>query len=153
MLLACWMANDFLPWAAAHALLANRLMTLDKSPGIRPTRIGEIWRRILAKCVLKVAGAEAKDACGNAQLYTGLEAGIEGVVHTTRTLFAEKEDKEEWGFLLVDTANEFNAGNRIACLWTVRHRWPSGARFSMNCYRHQSLLLVRADNGYAGHWL
>ena len=22
----------------------------------------------------------------------------------------------------------------------------------MNCYRHQGLLLVHADNGYAGHW-
>ena len=128
-------------------------MALDKCPGIQPIGIGEIWRRLLAKCVLKVTDAEAKDACGNAQLCTDLKAGIKGAVHAARALFSEKEDKEEWRFLFVNTANAFNTSNRIACLWTVQHRWPSGVRFSLNCYRHQALLLVRADDGYAGHWL
>jgi len=27
--------------------------------------------------------------------------------------------------------------------WTVRHRWPSGARFSFNCYRHSAQLVIR----------
>ena len=121
-MLACWIANDFPPWAAAYALLANRLMTLDKCPGIRTIRISEIWRRLLAKCFMKVNGAEAKDACGNAQLCAGLETGIEGAVHVDRDLFAEKEENEEWAFLLVDAANAFNASNRIAYLWTVRYR-------------------------------
>ena len=135
-LLTYWIANNFLPWAATRALLDNWLMALDKCPGICPIGIGEIWRRILAKCVLKVDGANAKDACGNTQMCANLEAGIEGAVHAAQALFAKKEDQEEWGFLLIDTANTFNASNHIACLWTVRHRWPSGARFSLNCHRH-----------------
>ena len=122
MLLACWMANDFLPWAATRALLVNRLMTLDKCPGIRPIGIGEIWRRLLAKYILKVAGTEAKDAYGNARLCAGLEAGIEGEVHAACILFVENDNEEEWGFLLVDAVNVFNASNRIACLWTVQCR-------------------------------
>ena len=89
--LAHWMSNDFPPWAATCTLLSNRLMALEKCPGIRLIGIGEIWRRLLTKCVLKVAGAETKDACGNAQLCAGLEAGIEGAVHTTYTLFAETD--------------------------------------------------------------
>ena len=32
-------------------------------------------------------------------------------------------------------------------LWSVRHLWPSGARFVFNCYRHWSTLVVR---GYSG---
>ena len=28
-------------------------------------------------------------------------------------------------------------------LWTVRHRWPAGARFAFNCYRHWAQLLIR----------
>ena len=64
-LLACWMENSFPPWAATRALLANRLMALDKCISIWPIGIGEIWRRLLAKCVLKVANTEAKDACSN----------------------------------------------------------------------------------------
>ena len=83
--------------------------------------IGEIWRRLLAKCVLKVAGTEAKEECGSDQLCAGLEAGINGAVHAVRAMWKATEDNEEWGFLLVDAANAFNAGNRTAILWTVRH--------------------------------
>ena len=32
-------------------------------------------------------------------------------------------------------------------LWTVRHKWPSGARFSFNCYRHWATLVIRAGYG------
>ena len=102
---------------------------------------------------MKVAGAKSKDTCGNAQLCAGLEAGIEGTVHTTRTLFAERDNEEGYVLLLVNTAYMLNAGNHIICLWTVRHRWPSDARFIMNCYRHQSLLMVCINDGYNGHWL
>ena len=96
--------------------MTNRLMALDKRLGFRPIRIDEIWLRLLAKYVLKVTGDEAKDVCGNTQLCAGLKAGIEGAVHVTHTLFAEKDNKEERRFLLVDTANAFTAGNQITCL-------------------------------------
>ena len=125
----------------------------EKVPRVRPIRIGKIWRWLLAKFVLKVASAKAKDACSNAQLCVGLEAGIEGVVHAACTIFFERDNEEEWDFLLVDTAKVFNAGNHIACLWMVRHRWPSGAQFSMDFYSHQALLLICINDGYAGNWL
>ena len=63
----------------------NRLVALDKYPGVRPVGIGEVWRRLMAKCVLEVAGHEGKAACGAHQLYCGLEAGIEGAVHALNT--------------------------------------------------------------------
>ena len=28
-------------------------------------------------------------------------------------------------------------------LWTVWHRWPAGARFAFNCYKHWTQLLLR----------
>ncbi len=34
-------------------------------------------------------------------------------------------------------------------LWTVRHKWPSGARFTFNCYKHWTTLVVRTGNGLA----
>jgi hypothetical protein len=58
-----WMANSYPPWAAYRALRMGRLIALDKSPGIRPVRIGEIWLRLIAKKVLVEAGPEAKNAC------------------------------------------------------------------------------------------
>ena len=54
--------------------MAKELAAQDKQPGIRPVGVGETWHRIMAKCLLKVAGPEAKSACGTTQLAGGLEA-------------------------------------------------------------------------------
>ena len=51
--------------------------------------IGDIIRRLLAKLVLKVAGAAATEACRNLQLCAGLHAGIEGAIHAVRELSEE----------------------------------------------------------------
>ena len=144
-----WLANDSPPWAAYRAFMSSRLIALDKCPGVRPVGIGDIWRRLFSKCVLALAGEQAKDACGSAQLCAGLEAGIDGAVHAVRALWDEHEEDDDWGFLLVDARNAFNEGNRYCLLWTVRHRWTAGARFAFNCYRHWSLLLVRGTEDAA----
>ena len=76
-----WMANSSPPWASYRALMACRLVALDKRPGLRPMGIGEMLRRALAKLVMRAAGDQAKTACGNFQLCAGLKAGIEGATH------------------------------------------------------------------------
>ena len=45
-------------------------------------------------------------------------------------------DPDPRGLCLVDARNGFNELQRLAMLWTVRHRWAVGARFALNCYRH-----------------
>ena len=50
--IAEWMANDSPSWAAYRALMACQLVALDKSPGVRPVGIGEVYRRLMAKCVI-----------------------------------------------------------------------------------------------------
>ena len=83
---------------------------------------------MMAKCLLRVAGLEAKAACGTTQLAGRVEAGIEGAIHAMRVLFEEhREEEEDWGLLLIDAHNEFNEENRTAMLWAVRHEWPSCA--------------------------
>ena len=37
---------------------------------------------------------------------------------------------------LVDACNGFNELSCLEMLWTVRHRWLAGARFTFNCVRH-----------------
>ena len=54
--LADWMANSSPPWAAYRALMACRLVALDKRPGLRPVGIGEMLRQALAKLVMRAAG-------------------------------------------------------------------------------------------------
>ena len=43
--------------------------------------IGKTLRRALANLVIRAAEKQAKMACGNLQLYAGLEAVIEGTTH------------------------------------------------------------------------
>ena len=112
--------------------MSGRLIALDKQPGIRPVGVGETWRRLMAKCLIKVTGPEAKAAYGITQLAGGLEAGIEGAIHVMRVLFEEHREKENWGFILIGARNSFNEEKRTAMLWAVRHEWPSGAQFTFN---------------------
>ena len=76
-----WLANSHPPWAAYRALMAARLVALDKEPGVRPVGIGEIYRRLMAKTTIKATGTKATVACGSSNLCAGLPAGIEGAVH------------------------------------------------------------------------
>ena len=118
------------------------MITLDKQPGIRPAGVGGTWQRLMAKCLLQVAGPEAKAACRTAHLAGGVEAGIEGVIHAMSVLWEGDAQEEDWGFFLVDARNAFNEENRTSMLWVVRHKWPSGAYFTLNCYRHWATLVV-----------
>ena len=79
--LADWMANSSPPRAAYCALMACRLVALDKRPGVHPVGIGETLRWSLNKLVKRAAGKQVKMACGNLQLCAGLEAGIEEATH------------------------------------------------------------------------
>ena len=133
--------------------MSGRLIALNKQPGIRPVGVGETWRRMMAKCLLKVAGPEAKTACGTTQLAAGLEAGVEGAIHAMRVLWEDHKKEEDWGFLLIDARNAFNEENRTAMLWAVRHECPSGAQFTFNCYCHWGTLVVRDIGDRSDHFL
>ena len=76
-----WLANESPPWAAYRALMACRSVALDKQPGVRPLGVGEVFRRLLAKCVLHCCVDSATRSCGLENLCVGLKAGIEGAAH------------------------------------------------------------------------
>ena len=107
----------------------------------------------MAKCILRVAGPEAKAACGTPQLAGGVEAEIEGAIHAMHVLWEEHQTEEDRGFLLIDACTAFNEENRTAMLWDVQHEWPSGAQFTFNCYRHWATLLVWDTVDRSGHFL
>ena len=92
------MSNTAPPWAAYRALQTCRLVALDKGPGVRPVGIGEIWKRGMAKCALKVGGEDAKAAYGSANLCADLEAGIEGELHvvSARAVDAHCMEFDDW---------------------------------------------------------
>jgi len=79
-----WLANAHPPWAAYRALMACRLVALDKQLGVCPLGISEIYRRLLAKYLLGVSGHHATQACDNFDLCAGLRASIEGAAHAVQ---------------------------------------------------------------------
>ena len=42
------------------------------------------------------------------------------------------EDANPSGTAIRDARNGFNKLSRLSMMWTVRHRWPAGARFAFN---------------------
>jgi len=146
---AQWIANEIVPWAAIRSLMANRLVALDKNPGVRPIGIGSSWRRLLAKILLLLAGESATEACGADQVCAGLQSGIEGAIHAAAAVWKEHANEPEFGFLCVDARNAFNELNRTTMLWVVRHEWPAGCVFTFNCYRHYARLVIRENSGKA----
>ena len=92
------------------------MIALDKQTGVRPVRVGENWRRLFAKILLKVTGIEATMACQGDHMCAGIKAGIYGTVHRVQATWDKKSTMEDWGFLLVDAKNMFNNNNRIIML-------------------------------------
>ena len=70
-------------------LVACRLIPLDKSPGIRPTGVGKVLRRINDKAILTVLKEDIPNVTGYQQLCAGLESGCETTVHAVVDLFEE----------------------------------------------------------------
>ena len=58
-----------------EALVACRLIPLDKCPGVRPIGVDEAPRRIISKAILRVIGNDVVDAAGPFQLCAGQVGG------------------------------------------------------------------------------
>ena len=115
------------------ALLACRLIALDKCPGVRPIGICETARRIISKAVLQVTRADLQDATGSLQLCAGQIAGIEAAMKEAFSL------EETEAVLLVNASNSLN---RDAALHNIRHLCPVLSTILINIYRESTELFV-----------
>ena len=74
--LACHLANTVVKWEDVCALMANRLIALDKCPGIRPIGIGEALRRVLGKGVALATCADLEEVCGTRSTMLCMVCGL-----------------------------------------------------------------------------
>ena len=65
-------------------------MALDKSPEVCPAGIGETLLQALAKLFMREAEDQSKTVCGNLQLCTGLDSGIEGATHAVGNIILDR---------------------------------------------------------------
>ncbi len=77
---------------------------------MQPVGIGEIWQRLIAKCVIEVCGHKATQAAGNLNLCAGLPGGIEGAVHTVRETWNLSTVNQDEPLNGKGAADEGNAG-------------------------------------------
>ena len=133
------LCTSFVDPEGLSALLACRLIALDKCPGVRPIGICETARRIISKAVLQVTRTDLQDAAGSLQLCAGQIAGIEAAVHSMKEAFSSEGTE---AVLLVDASNAFNALNRDAALHNIRHLCPVLSTILINIYRESTELFV-----------
>ncbi len=124
------------------ALIACRLIPLDKRPGVRPIGVCETVRRIMGKAIVHVVNRHVRSAVGPLQLCSGQPAGSEAAIHAMSDIF---NDAESDGVLLVDASNAFNLVNRRAALLNVQFLCPTLAPFLTNIYRTKARLFVGGE--------
>ena len=134
--------TSYIDLNSLKAFVASRLIALDKCPGIRPIRVGEVVRRIIGKAILTVISEDIQTAAGSRQLCAGQKAGCEAAVHAMRNIF---EDGSTEGILLVDASNAFNNLNREAALHNILLRCPSLATVLINTYRENIDLYIGGE--------
>ena len=74
-----------LPEFVSKTLCSASLSALSKQKGgIHPIAVGEVLRRLIAKCLAKAANLEAKELFQSLQLGVRVEGGAEAIIHSTK---------------------------------------------------------------------
>ena len=134
------LCTEFIDPSSIEAMVASRLIPLDKGEGsVRPIGVGEVLRRIISKCVMKVVKPDVIEASGSLQVCAGQFSGSEAAVHAMRSIF-DADDTD--AILLVDASNAFNALNRAAALHNTEVLCPTIATYAINTYRLPSRLFI-----------
>ncbi len=84
-----WLSNGSPPYAAYRAVNTVRAVALNKTPGVRPLGVVEVWMRLWSDCSHTKSKVDATNACGNTQLCAGLRSGIKANLHTVRAIWPQ----------------------------------------------------------------
>ena len=85
------------------AFTAARLIPIDKKPGVRPIAVGEVFRRIICKSIMKVIEQDVLRATAPFQVSAGVPSACEAAVHSMDRLFRQPSVQ---GILLIDASKD-----------------------------------------------
>ena len=110
-----------LPDFVAPILCSATLNALKKlKGGVRPIAVGEVIRRLIAKCIARDANSKAADLFNTKQLRVAVRGGAEGIVHATRVSFEKLQKTKNSGILQIDFKNSFNSVKKKQSFGTSR---------------------------------
>lgn len=120
-----------------------RLIPLPKKDsGIRPIAIGNVWRRLTAKVVLKSMLPKSLSLLKPQQLGVGISGGAEHICHAVRLKLNENQNDPKFAILQVDFKNAFNRISRPAFLQVIKSKFPQFWKFLSCCYLDPPSLFV-----------
>ena len=86
------LCSKYVDPSGIEALLASRLIALDKNPGVRPIGVGEVCRRLIGKAALLLLRQDVIDVTACRQLCAGRKSACESIVHCVRELYSRSRD-------------------------------------------------------------
>ena len=133
------MAAGGVPDDVAPFLCGARLHAGNKKDGgIRPIAVGNILRRLTAKCISRELSKKAANFLSPHQMGVGVRGGIEAIVHTVRQVMEEDKD----AFLMqLDLVNAYNQVDRDHAFKEVEEHFPEMLKWVMTCYKNQAQLI------------
>ena len=129
------------------AFTTCRLIALDKNPGVKPVRICEVPRHIIAKAVIFVTRSDVLDAASSLQLCAGQVSGVKAAIHAVRLSFQQEQTK---AVVLINDNNAFDSLNHQVALLNIHHLCPALSTILTNCYRRSAKLFMDGSILYSG---
>ena len=129
------------PVSFAEYFCGARLIALKKEKGgVRPIAVGEILRRLAAKCVSLSVVPLASELLFPSQIGVGLRNSCETAVHTVREILHKFGHRNDLVLAKVDLTNAFNMVDRSIFLEVVKEKFPDIFNWVNFCYGKPSIL-------------
>ena len=128
--------NGRLPDALGPMLCAARLIPLKKKDGgVRPVAVGEVFRRVVGKCLLRHPHVvEQVKSLQPLQLGVGVPMACPIIAHGLRRAVNALPLTGDWAILQVDVSNAFNTVARSAIMAGARDFAPAVIPWMQFCY-------------------
>ena len=124
------------PYLCGAGLLARK----KKDGSIRPIAVGEILRRLVAKCLCRLSSQKAASLLVPLQVGVGVPGGCEAVPHALNGLVASVGDTTSLAIPQVDLKNAFNTLDPSSILRQLADQFPELLRWVNYCYSQPSWL-------------
>ena len=140
-----------LPSFVAPTFCSASLTALKKTKrGVRPIAVGEVLRRLIAKCIAQEASSEAVEHFSSRHFGVAVKCGAESIVHATKQFFQKLLNNEKTGLLQIDFKRTFNSITRSSVLDATRKFILFLAPFASFCYSQHSKLFFNVTHKQKG---